>query len=354
MKNIVKFTKVAHKLNDKELEGVREEIEKYNQDVDTIEVMRKSSAIETIETIEKAIPKNPKLEEGSRTVVKYVSTRTVDQSGDIVIPKGVSYKRFLDGGAPVFFQHNYSLPQIARDEEITTDAWGIKVKQRYADTGEGTLADIMWRLTQQDMNKQSSVGLLPLEVLRLGEDGFQAALKALKLRWPELAKSSKNCRRIIVKSLLFEHSDVGLGDNTDTEILAVSKQFINAGANDVLLKQLGLPLIEKAIDEPVIPLIVENPPEKIEENTPIIDDKSNNEEQPGQPEENTATEKEVIDPKEELIIEPKETPIVKEIQKTTLVKEPQIVKMISKPYIKAEEINKMVAKEVRKKLGRLV
>ena len=80
------------------------------------------------------------------------------------------------------------------------------------------------------MNKQSSVGLIPIEYVRKGEPQFEPTLKALKKEWPELRKTAKACRRIITKCILFEHSDVGLGMNSDTDVVAVAKRFKEEGA----------------------------------------------------------------------------------------------------------------------------
>ena len=236
MKKNVKLSKVINKFG-KELE---EDLREEGVNLEEADLVRKVSCPEVIDAEHKAL-----FEEGERAAIKYVSTRDVDQGGDIVVPKGVMLKQFEKTGSPVFWGHNYSIPQIGKDAWIKRDQYGIKVKQIYADTGEGTLAEILWRLTKQGMNKQSSVGIIPLEYVRKGEPMFEKALKELKSEWPELKATAKAVRRIITKSILFEHSDVGLGMNSDTDVLAVAKQFRQEGASEVLLKQLGLNMEEK-------------------------------------------------------------------------------------------------------------
>ncbi|GAH70115.1 unnamed protein product, partial [marine sediment metagenome] len=190
-----------------------------------------------------AVEEKASLKDGERAAIKYVSTRTVDEVGDVIVPKGVVLKQYKKSGMPVFWGHNYSLPPIGSDEWIKADDWGLKAKTIYGDTGEGTLANIVWNLVQQGHQKQSSVGIIPLETIKKGEKEFATAIKELAKEWPEFRKTMKGCRRIITKALLFEHSDVSLGCNQDTNVLAVSKMFSEAGADETLLKQLGLPML---------------------------------------------------------------------------------------------------------------
>src|SRR6056300_913053 len=134
-KKQVKLNKLANKLDSGVVDVLKEQLEDSGIDFNDCEVFRKS--------VESEIETKSKLEEGSRTAVKYISTRTVDQSGDMILPNGVDFKLFKKGGMPVFFNHNYSIPQIGRAEEIKSDKWGVLAKVRYADTGEGTLADVL-------------------------------------------------------------------------------------------------------------------------------------------------------------------------------------------------------------------
>jgi len=324
MKKIVKLSNVMSKLDASYAEEIKKAVEAEGKNVDDLEVFRKDWATE-----EKA-----QLEEGSRTAVKYVSTRTVDQSGDVIVPKGVTFKQFKKTGMPVFYNHNYSMPQIGRDEWIKSDDWGVKVKQVYADTGEGTLSNILWKLTQQDMNKQSSVGIIPLEMIKERDPEFKPAIKELAKEWPEFKSTQKACNRIITKALLFEHSDVSMACNTDTDVLAVSKMFSDAGADEKLLKQLGLPLlgiVNEEVEEEVIP-------EEVTDDEVIEIDVDN---------------MQVVKvTKDEIKIEkPEKKP---EKKKVTMVKAPRFIKLISGPTVSQEEVDEMVKAEIRKKLGRLI
>ena len=343
MKKIVKFNKIAYKLDKETVDGLRKEASKSGVDLDKCDVIRKGWASET----------KAKLEEGSRSAIKYVSTRTVDMIGDVVVPKGLSFKQFIKTGMPVYYNHSYAIPQIGRDEWVRADDWGVKVKQIYAETGEGTLANILWKLTSQDMNKQSSVGIIPLEVIHKDDDNFKDAVKALAKEWPEFNATKKDCRRIITKGIMFEHSDVSMACNTDTDVLAVSKMFKEAGANEALLKQLGLPLLGIVDEEEA------EEAEEAEENIKITLNQNAIEEavvnamdMAGVDLSDVKIDVEIDDSEE---IEEIEEEIHK--KKVTLVKPPKpprVVRLIQGPTLTKNDVGELVQKEIRRRLGRLV
>ncbi|GAG60093.1 unnamed protein product, partial [marine sediment metagenome] len=221
MKKQFKYSKIKGKLDKELTDQIDSKLSSTDLKPEDIDVIRK----EWTEIDTKAV----KLEDGSRAAVKYVSTRTIDQVGDVIVPKGVDLSLFKKTGMPVFWNHDYSKPPIGSDEWAKKDAWGIKVKTVYGDTGEGTLANIIWNLVQQGHQKQSSVGIIPLEYITQSDENFKAAATALAKEWPEFKKDRKKCRRIITKAILFEHSDVSLACNTDTTVEAVAKMYVEAG-----------------------------------------------------------------------------------------------------------------------------
>jgi len=329
-----KFNKIKNLLDSEMVRSIEE-------NGNDLEVLRTGWSDTEIET--------KSLEDGSRTVIKYVSTRSVDQIGDVVVPKGVILKQFIKSGMPVFWSHNYSLPQIGKDEWVKSDDWGIKVKQKYADLPEGTLADILWKLTKQGMNTQSSVGIIPLEVIREDDDGFKPAIKALSKEWPEFSKNAKSVKRLITKSLLFEHSDCGIGCNNDTEVLAVSKAFIDSGADEALLKKLGLPLLQPIIegeDGEDKELDLYNFGGSIE----TIDKAKVEEECELAWKEYEIELTKAAPEKVEEVFE-----IQKVYEKVELIeKAPEKVELVQKAIFNREEIKKIISDEVRRKMGRLI
>ena len=374
MKKQFRYSKIKDRLSPELVDGINTKLAENNINTDDIDVVRK----EWVELDTKSV----KLDEGSRSAVKYVSTRTVDQVGDVIIPKGVDLSLFKKTGMPCFWNHDYSKPPIGSDEWIKKDDWGVKVKTVYGDTGEGTLANIIWSLVQQGHQKQSSVGIIPLEVIRSSDVDFKKAVKALSAEWPEFKKSAKDCSRIITKCLLFEHSDCSLACNTDTDVLAVSKMFMDNGADEKLLKQLGLPIpvsegsitytpdnqdsfeikinTDVIVDEVVAKIkekdelevnkgeFSDKDIEGVELDIEVIDKNA----KPSDPFDHDDDKKDEPEP-----IEPITEPIeVKVVKKVTLVKEPYCVKLIHKPQysIDKDEVKAIISAEIRKKMGRLL
>ncbi len=209
--------------------GLRDELWKTakdeGRDVDDLVVHR---------VVHSEAVKKENLEPGSRAAIKYVSVRTIDRDGEIIVPQGLKLHEFRKYGH-VLWNHNYSLPPIGSDEWIRPDDWGVKAKTLYADTGEGTLANTIWALVQQQHLKASSVGFIPLESYTQGDKRFADLLEKFRSEWPELRKSKTDVRRITTKAILLEHSDVSVPANVDAEIVAVAKSM---GADDKMLCEL--------------------------------------------------------------------------------------------------------------------
>ena len=355
MKKVFKLSKIAGKMDVGFVSEIREELTKNGIEFDNADVYRKNWLPEDADY-------KIQLEEGSRSAVKYVSTRTVDQVGDVIVPKGVNLNLYRKTGMPVFWNHNLSLPPIGSDSKIAADDFGIKATTRYGDTGEGTLANIIFSLVQQGHQKQSSVGIIPLEVIREDDDGFKPAIKALSKEWPEFGKNAKAVKRLITKSLLFEHSDVSLGCNTDTDVLAVSKAFVDNGADEELLKRLGLPLlqpIEWEVEEVgeikgslEVPEVPDTAFELYDfgESIEIVDKAKIEEECELAWKEHDIELIEAAPEKVEEVFE-----INKVFEKVELVeKAPERVELVQKAIFNREEIKKIISDEVRRKMGRLI
>jgi len=185
----------------------------------------------------------------ARTVRQYVSTRSVDRIGEVVVPGGWDLGVFRK--APqVMWGHNYSIPPIGSDQlGIEADDWGLLATTTYADTGEGTLANVVWALKSQGHLRTSSVGFVPLASTRPGQSDWDKALGKVS-EWKEIASVLKKkpdaISMIVTKALLIEHSDVSLPMNTGTDIVAIAK---DAGAQAPVLKALR-PIVVAGWDAP--------------------------------------------------------------------------------------------------------
>lgn len=176
------------------------------------------------------------VEKATRAVSMYASTRHVDRDGEIVLPEGWDLSEFKR--APVhLWGHNYALPPVGSDIEIGADAYGLKSKTVYADTGEGTLPNVLFALRSQGHLKTSSVGFIPLERTFKGERKFTNLVDAWRKTWTELTDRAIEALEVITtKALLLEHSDVSVPANVNALTLDVAKC---AGADAYVLRALG-------------------------------------------------------------------------------------------------------------------
>ncbi len=193
------------------------------------------------------------LDKKSRRALKYVSARTQDRDDEIVIPEAINLTEFKKYGH-VLVNHNYSLLPVGSDVSIEADDYGIKALTEYADTGEGTLANVVWHLVSQGHLKAASIGFAPTSFTKPGARDWDHVTNQLQSNWKEFdkARAEKSVSRIITGGVLLEHSDVSVPCNADAELITVVKGL---HLNDKLQKQLGWEmkdgiLVNKAEAEP--------------------------------------------------------------------------------------------------------
>lgn len=227
------------------------------QDTDKLELHRRGHS-------EKA--QTNQIDPTFRKSLKYVSARTQDRDDEIVVPNGIELADFMKYGA-VLVNHNYSLMPIGSDEKIWADDFGIKALTVHADTGEGTLANVVWHLVSQGHMKASSIGFVPVETTKPGRRDWDAVANKLQREWPEFSKAAaeKSVSRIITKGVLLEHSFVSVPCNVDAEVEQIIKGM---GIRDeTVFKGLGWKAEEK--DGILVPkrevIVIETPDGKVSE-----------------------------------------------------------------------------------------
>ena len=181
------------------------------------------------------------LEPGKREAIKYVSYRTQDRDDEIVIPEALDLKSFRRY-AHVLVNHNYSTLPVGSDLEINADDFGIVAHTKYADCGEGSLANVVWALVSQGHMKASSVGFVPLSYTKPGARDWDHVANQLQTHWPEFSKekAEKSISRIITKGVLLEHSDVSVPCNADAELISVCKGMVsNKSVSEKVARELG-------------------------------------------------------------------------------------------------------------------
>jgi phage head maturation protease len=228
MKTLLKIAEMMQYLPDKMKDAVHHAAKDAGQKTDDLELHRHAHS-------EKAAVNG--LDPKSRKALKYVSARTQDRDDEIVIPKSISLDEFRKY-AHVLVNHNYSLLPVGSDESIEADDYGIKAMTVYADTGEGTLANIVWALISQGHLKSSSIGFVPTSFTKPGARDWDHVANQLQSNWKEFDKSraEKSISRIITGGVLLEHSDVSVPCNADAELISVCKGMNLDGK---VVKQLG-------------------------------------------------------------------------------------------------------------------
>jgi len=193
--------------------------------------LAKEYSLEEVELIQKGavIPERElEIDEEERTVVKYVSTISVDRDGDIILPDGGQIKDFAKNpvilyahkhGADMFGGGNDTLP-IGKDVWIKADKFGIKAKQKYANH---QLANDIFQMHVDGFALASSIGFIPLEYVRNdGSREWKETAKYVKDKYGMSAKDIKSAKIIFTKWYLLEHSDVPVPSNPDALAQAYS------------------------------------------------------------------------------------------------------------------------------------
>ena len=193
--------------------------------------LAKEYSLEQVELIQKGsvIPERElEIDVEERTVVKYVSTISVDRDGDIVLPDGGQIKDFQKNpvilyahkhGADMFGGGNDTLP-IGKDIWIKADKFGIKAKQKYANH---QLADDIFNMHKDGFALASSIGFIPLEYVRNdGSKEWSDTAKYVKDKYGMSTKDLKSAKIIFTKWYLLEHSDVPVPSNPDALAQAYS------------------------------------------------------------------------------------------------------------------------------------
>lgn len=147
----------------------------------------------------------------SKTIIAKISTIEMDADGDIIIPEGCDFSRYIKNPI-ILFGHNYASLPIGKALEITVNKLDIEAKIKFADTEQ---ANEIWELIRNGFLNTHSVGFIVQEELIAGSKAFNDYAKANNI-------NSNNCRRIITKWLLLEDSVVNLPSNASAINVQVS------------------------------------------------------------------------------------------------------------------------------------
>lgn len=150
-----------------------------------------------------------------RTVVARITSDAVDEEGEVVVPEGIDYSRFLKTGGVVFFNHEYDQP-CGTCISITHTDRGILATTKFPDRPEGYrgdwLPDQVFAMFASDppIVKSFSIGFAYLETRAPNAKDFKKY-------------GRDDIKRIISKSKLLEYSVAPLPMNADATAIQINK-----------------------------------------------------------------------------------------------------------------------------------
>jgi hypothetical protein len=194
------------------------------------QVVRKSFAADKVEAVE-----------SEHAVVSYITTKSIDRDGEVLLPEGMVGSVYDKSGRPVFWGHQYGDPDFVIGQNIwyrpDANGNGIVAKTVFRNT---EYADKVYRLYTEDQNgigpvlKGWSVGFIPLE-------------------WEDGNGKKGGPRRTYTKWELLEYSTAPLQSNRDALSIAYQKGIITS---DIMKKDMGVIDDAPAVEpEPVEPII---------------------------------------------------------------------------------------------------
>jgi len=230
-------------------------------------VLKEHDLGEEVKLIRKGItPEDTKFNENERSSVDYITTKTVDRDGEIVVPKGAILDHYRNNPV-VLFGHNYKELPIGKSLWIKLDDKGLISKTQYA---KHSKADDIYQYRKDGFPMAKSIGFIPLEVVEEADFGG-LDLKALGLSTADLVGAN----RIYPKWLMLEYSDVPIPSNPDALQLAISKGILTLEEAKVAAEEdnaFVIELISTEAVEKAEPVIVIDKEVEIEEPTADIED----------------------------------------------------------------------------------
>lgn len=110
-------------------------------------------------------------EDGSRSLIVKISTINPDRSKDIVRPSGAVLDNYLKNPVVAAF-HNYYQPAIGIASDITISEDGITAKVTFPKPGVYELADTLYELYKEGIQRGWSIGFIPMEWTEKAEGGY--------------------------------------------------------------------------------------------------------------------------------------------------------------------------------------
>lgn len=179
--------------------------------------------------------------EGEQTFLTVMSTATPDADGEVIISTGIDTSEYQRNPI-LLWQHDRSQPCIGKCTETLVDNRGLMGKFKLATT---EFAQEVWSLVKDKFLSTVSIGFIPIETYRRGENGFNAACQKYGID-----PMNRMIDIITPRCLLLETSLVNLPANRDAIIVAAKernmKSFISKmGAEETKVEEKVEPKVEE-------------------------------------------------------------------------------------------------------------
>lgn len=184
----------------------KDAIKKFNLDADTVSLVRKGIN-----------PEDTKFNDGERSSVDYITTKTVDRDGEIVLPSGAMLDHYRKNPV-VLFGHDYKSLPIGKSLWIKTNDQGLISKTQYA---KHEKANDIYNYRKEGFPMAKSIGFIPIELFE-EKDFNKIDFEKCGVKKEDLVGAS----RVYTKWLLLEYSDVPVPSNPDALQLAISKGIL--------------------------------------------------------------------------------------------------------------------------------
>jgi HK97 family phage prohead protease len=158
------------------------------------------------------------LEGDLQTFLSVMSTATPDSDGEVIIPEGIDTTEYQRNPV-LLWQHDRSQPCIGKCTETMVDKRGLIGSFILATT---EFAQEVWQLVKGKFLSTVSIGFIPIESYRRGENGFNTCCQKYGID-----PMNRMIDIITPRCLLLETSLVNLPSNRDAIIIAAKERNMN-------------------------------------------------------------------------------------------------------------------------------
>jgi len=169
------------------------------------------------------VPSDIKFEDNETSSIDYITTKSVDRDGDIVLPQGAILEHYTKHPI-VLYCHKYKLEDgelpLGRSMWIKSDDNGLVSKTQYYTEDSDCMGAKVWRYRKAGFPMAKSIGFIPISYIDVS-DVNDKILKNMKLNEDDI----KGAERIFTQWVMTEYSDVPVPSNPDALQIAISKGF---------------------------------------------------------------------------------------------------------------------------------